>query len=268
MDIVLIYLARGVNDQAALRRFLDSYRKMPSGIGHRLIVAMKGYVGLDRRFSEDAALSIEAGAQLLILERDDRFDIGAYQEASGRIAAEYYCFLNSFSHILAPQWLKLLYNAVCAPGVGIAGATGSWQSPPSSEFRRLRSNFGLRHGVRGLIQIAHFPLFPNPHIRTNGFIMSRDQLGSIVFPRRWHKKAMWQFESGRHGLTTQVRNEGLRAVMVTGSGIFDPMQWPQAKGYLSDNQQKLLIADNQTDHYAQANEDERRWLRQTAWGKA
>src|SRR5438309_3733454 len=55
-------------------------------------------------------------------------DLAAYAHAASRLQGERVCFLNSHSVILAPDWLASLAAGLEQPEVGLAGATGSWQS--------------------------------------------------------------------------------------------------------------------------------------------
>ena len=261
-----MHLARACNGSPLLARFLDSYNAMPAGASHRLVVALKGYDHKPEQLAEDTSLAMAAGGEVLMLSRDDRFDIGAYQEAWQRIDALRYCFLNSYSRILAPGWLAMLDQALARPGVGVAGATGSWQSPPSSELQKFRLGHGNTHALRALLRLRHFASFPNPHVRTNAFILKRDTLQKIRFPSRWTKLDMWRFECGRNGLTAQIRGHGLTALVVTCSGAFEEARWPQSGGYMSSEQEALLVADNQTDLFQNSHGDERHFLQRQVWG--
>ena len=74
------------------------------------------------------------------------------------------CFLNSHATVLAAGCEALL--GALGPGVGVAGATGSYEAPRT--INPLRSR--------------RWPRFPNPHIRTNGFILERSLMQSLRWP--------------------------------------------------------------------------------------
>ena len=59
---------------------------------------------------------------------DEGFDLTAYTKAARRLDCSRVCFLNSHSRILDSGWLGKLSSALTS-GVGIVGATGSWNSP-------------------------------------------------------------------------------------------------------------------------------------------
>jgi hypothetical protein len=64
-------------------------------------------------------------------------DLTAYAEAVKRLDHDRVCFLNSYSEILAPDWLAKLHHALDQPEVGLVGATGSWASVRSSVLNSL-----------------------------------------------------------------------------------------------------------------------------------
>jgi len=56
-------------------------------------------------------------------------------------------------------------------------------------------------------------------------------------------------------------------VVVDNEGIaYVPAEWPNSRTFWQSNQEKLLVADNQTERYAGASEEQRCALRTLAWG--
>jgi len=86
-----------------------------------------------------SALSAELdGIEHRLLDLDEPVqDLTAYAEAVKRLDHDRICFLNSYSAILAPDWLAKLQHALAQPGVGLVGATGSWASVRSSVLNSL-----------------------------------------------------------------------------------------------------------------------------------
>ena len=71
-----------------------------------------------------------------------------------------------------------------------------------------------------------FPSFPNPHIRTNGFMVRRDRLATFQPSQIKTKFDACAFESGVDSLTTQLRRAGLAAVVVASDGRgYDVPDW-------------------------------------------
>jgi hypothetical protein len=124
-EIAAVYLARRADGIAAFQSFARSYAAHPAGIEHDLIVIFKGYED-SRELAEAAAVFSPLRYTPLELP-DEGFDLGSYLNAARRLAHEYVCCLNTYSVILADGWLEKLHAQARIPGVGIAGATGSYE---------------------------------------------------------------------------------------------------------------------------------------------
>jgi hypothetical protein len=215
-------------------------------------------------------------------------DIPAYLEAARRVSCEYLCFLNSYSRPLADGWLAALHRHARRPGVGLVGASGSWEShytnvsghlPPAARFARHAAGSWMkrreRAGVRSYLAQrremravrADFHPFPNPHVRSNAFMLRRETLLRLRVGPIHTKMDALAFESGRRGLTRQVQAMGLEALVVGRDGTGYPREaWPRSGIFRMGEQENLLVADNRTDQYAQADPPTRAALRRAAWG--
>jgi hypothetical protein len=228
-------------------------------------------------------------------------DLAAYREAAERIAASRYCFLNSYSVILADKWLRALELALAAPGVGLVGATGSWGSvrsynrfmlgfrgPYARVFsdrratnaalaaatpdRDVPSHTGRKHEpvrfLSALLEQSYgFASFPAPHVRTNGFMIAREVLTRIKVPYPRRKADAYRLESGRKSITAQVRQLELAARVVARDGqAYDVDDWARSHTFWQGRQENLLIADNQTRDYEDAEGARREALSRYAWG--
>jgi hypothetical protein len=132
--IAIAHLVWGPLGPAPLRRFLASYRQFPAGEAHELVVLFNG-VGEGRRPELEAELE---GIEHRVLVLDPPVqDIAAYAYAAKRLQHERICFLNSYSVLLAPDWLAKLSTALDQPRVGLVGATGSWASMRSAVLNAL-----------------------------------------------------------------------------------------------------------------------------------
>ncbi len=287
-DIVVFYLARGIDGGlASASRFFESYAQHPAGIPHRLVVITKGWdgmVGLDRIQNWSRKL----GGSVLMVQ-DDGFDLGAFSTATELISAGYCCFLNTHSQILESDWLLNLTRALSRSDIGIVGATGSYgtfATPPALQWAMLRERkamlglpaFLLRACYLALFKLPRtylrysrqWPAFPNPHIRTNAFMLRHSDfrafLGTLPFPST--KEHVWSMESGRQGLTRFLQRQGLGALLVGKDGaLFEPDEWPASGTFRTPHQPNLLVADNQTRSYGQADHGTQRLLELAAWGK-
>jgi hypothetical protein len=285
-----------------VQRFAKSYCAHPAGTEHTLAVIYNGFDGAgDPRLHACRAALEGCPHEPLVLEQPVQ-DITAYHLAAERLPGSTLCFLNSFSRLLADDWLALLSAGHAATGVGLAGATGSWASPltqlryelglggkyavaQGDRTRALARMRELNEASQGASATEHvavrklrtarlmarrilvFPPFPNHHVRTNGFIVDRDVLLQMRVGAMRDKLSAWGFEGGRRGLTRQIEALGLRAVVVGRDGrAYERGEWPHSHTLWQGDQENLLIADNQTDAYQQGDAELRAVLSAFAWG--
>ena len=322
---------------AGLDRFAHSYRKFSAGLPHDLIVIRKGEA---RKAGARRAIGLLfEGTDVQYIDIDDRgFDIQAYLKAAAILPHEFVCFLNSHSIVTSQDWLRKLHAPLLDSGVGLVGATASFESitdtidvnssviwlanrdelPIDAELielfrdqleanapgwlaaaQRCLENAGTEVGARGLgidqdgsvldldreVDCARFwssvtkpggPLhglgnfrrFPNPHIRTNGFIVRRSLLLSLGFQLANSKIVCNQFESGPGGLPDKLAERGLRSVLVGADGAaFDVSEWPRSGTFRLGDQHNVLIRDNRVDEFEKFTPGHRERLVQQTWGE-
>src|SRR5258708_20407386 len=133
--MAVVHLGWGPLGPAPLQRFLDSYRRHPPGVEHELVLLLNG-TDADGR---DALEQVSAGTphRTVALERPGQ-DLDAYVQAATLLGHDRLCFLNSYSEVLADDWLAKLSTALDQRDIGIAGATGSWTSAFSTLLDALR----------------------------------------------------------------------------------------------------------------------------------
>lgn len=301
-DTGVVFLYRFAEGEAPVRRFLASYGRHPAGLAHDLHVVLKGFPTKDA-FASACALFRTFAANVIDVD-DGGYDIGSYLAAARAVANRQLIFLNTFSEILADNWLTFFDRALAMPCVGLVGATGSWQSATSgyearffNMLRRLNvmrrdtgdigrlvpvptAATGITEGRRStrpvwrkLLRATLYPhrlyqfgRHPNPHIRTNAFMIQRDVFLSLRPGKFRSKMDAYKFESGRHSLTRQIMTRGLRPIVVDRYGrVYNIQEWKSSSTFWIDFQDNLLIADNQTTDYTAGDLDRRRILRNYAW---
>ena len=265
-QLAVVFLARGGDGLAATEAFLESYRKYISGVRHSLVVLTKGW---NRDAEQSTVIRWTHALQGSLIELpDDGFDFGAYFRAMPMLREEWICILNTHSRIRADNWLKLLYDAARRPGVGAAGATGSWESA----WRNVR-NFDRHTGVLHFARFAYngicYPPFPNPHLRSNALLTRRRLFMEFASGKSipQHKRDAQRLESGRRGLSSFVRSRGLELVVCgADGGVFSERQWSNSGTFRIANHPNLLVEDNQTRAFDRAPPAVRQALRDAAWG--
>jgi hypothetical protein len=327
-DSAVFYLARHAEGLPPLRCFVESYKEHAAGIAHQFIVIFKGFERASDLDAARAEFSELPHTELHI--NDDQFDIGAYLYAAANVEADYVCFLNTHTQILASSWLLHLRSAIGDPSVGLAGAFASFESLYNSlaltckavwlagiervpfderladcyrfilkihapkflrnqwEWRDLirKSRRQLRRSKQQDIEekwraywdtvyrpgghygfLDKFPRFPNPHLRSNGFIIERGALLNWFPQIQATKHAAFAFESGNDSLSAQVIRSGKRLALVGRNGeIYDESTWTASNTFRLGTQSNLMFSDNQTRAFDRLSEDERNTHVMMSWG--
>ncbi len=314
-QIGVFYLCRFAEGERPVRRFVDSYRAHPAGLEHDLHVIFKGFSSTT---SLGAAQALFTDLPFHSIELEDKgYDIASYFAAAALVTNPRLIFFNTFAELLADDWLKKFADALDQPGVGLVGATGSWQSPRSLYVARVKRGLNwVRHPLDYLNYLGrlraeplagngdrspprsgtagdatsvharqmlrrlsgsvydllrfdhylHYVPYPNPHVRTNAFMIERDRFLALRASSFRTKFGVYKFESGRQSLTQQVLKQGLRPVVVDRYGrIYEMADWKLSSTYWIDQQANLIVADNRTRDYAEGSRQFRARLQAHAW---
>ena len=275
-EVGLVHLVREKNGLAPFREFIQSYRDHDAGMGHDLLLIFKGFDA--PVISEPFANHLQGVDYTSHFVPDRGLDIGPYFAVAKALHYLDFCFLNSFSLILADGWLAKMYEHIRKEDVGIVGATGSWESIYSTQLwrnrtrlepyspRRLAGTALMHLQTQTTCRKRYFAPFPNPHLRTNAFMISRDTMLRLnVGPIR-SKFDACRFESGRHGMTQQVLAMGLQPLVVGRDGnAYGIEAWPDSCTFRSGEQVNLLVADKQTRYYARQDAAAKRSLSACTW---
>jgi hypothetical protein len=251
--LCVLYLAWAPLGPEPVERFVDSYLSHPAQAPHTLLIGLKGFTADQDRSPWLTALGRVEHQPLELAA--DVLDLGSYREAVQSTSASHYCFVNTETVVMADGWLGHLEHNLLAPGVGIVGATGSFETPNRLRPGPLRA---LRPG---------YPSFPNPAVRTNGFALERELLLSLRWPITRTKLDAVALECGERGITRQLLRRGLQALVVGRDGRgYPPQQWRASSTFRSGEQANLMLADKRTRHYDGAARPTRRMLEWLAWG--
>lgn len=268
----LVWVPLGIEP---LKNFLQSYSTYRAGMDHDLLIIFNGFNSEQDLLEYKNLLSGYQYKSLLLWKFN--LDIESYFAASKKLAYKYFCFLNSYSRILDHEWLLKMYSLISRQDVGLVGATGSWESLYTNfinGFNVIEDEVFLRRMVKRckqnfkMMKKKHrFDPFPNYHIRTNGFMISREVMRKIHIGFIFRKTDAYKFENGKNGLTKQILNMGLKALVIGRDGKgYEKEEWYKAETFRQGNQSDLLIADNQTTIYSIADSETKRILSQRTWG--
>ena len=291
----VVHLVRRANGIAPFEAFMASYERCPAELEHDLVLLLKGFgatAELDP-YLERAAAARPARVEVC----DVGLDLTAYLAAASVLEHERVCFLNSFSEILVPGWLRMLDAALADRTAGAAGATGSWAShlsynlyqlgvpdPYARAFAGRRAARVAMHEISGtpqprpapywlytLVQTARHARatrrFPVAHMRTNAFLVDRARLLGLGLGSIRTKWDAYRVESGPRSITARLQAAGTPPVVVDARGVARaPEDWHRGDVFCQALQEDLLVADNQTRAYAAATPGQRAVLSAFAWG--
>ena len=115
-------------------------------------------------------------------------------------------------------------------------------------------------------QVTKIAKFPNPHLRTNGFMISRNFF--LEFQSMGNSKMdCMMFESGPDGLSSRVRNKGMEIILVGANGIGYPVaDWVKSGTFRLDDHRNLMASDNQVAAFEKLTGLERKDLIRMTWG--
>jgi hypothetical protein len=225
-EVAVFYLLRNGNPERLFAIFLRSLRRYCAGMPYRAVLIQKGFApGFIHPLTKSWPTPDGCAPEIVDVS-DEGFDLSAYRKAARVIDVPRLLFFNSYSHLLASDWLAKLYSAAESLGSGaVVGATGSWES--------IGENTG----------------FPNVSIRTNAFLIERARFLSFAHPLDT-KRDCNLFEAGPDSMTKNIITSGSRVAIVDRDGrVIGPDDWPESGTFRSGNQERLLVADNRTMDY-------------------
>ena len=272
--VFLMWLPYGIE---YLERFANSYLSYAAGYKHKLVILFNG-TALVNNYQPFLQLARERFTDFEIMELDKGQDIDAYFFAASKLSEEYILFLNTFSEFRNANWLRF-YHDNFQNDVGVVGATGSYQSLLTTTLKentwRWQKRKGLKQNIRKYKLLLKTNItrrfllhpFPNPHIRTNAFMVERSQFSKIKHPKMKTKFDAYLFENGRQSLTNQLIRAGKRPLVIDKNGKgYDISHWKESRTFWIAEQENLLISDNQTALYHNADSSYRKILSNNAWG--
>lgn len=246
-SVAVIYIARGQSEveKEAIAEFAESYRRHESGQIHNLHVIFKGF---ENQTDLDSAMNLFSNIKHQEhFYADKGFDITAYINVANKITEQYVFFLNTHSRIEVNNWLRLVTSKFAVGQVGLIGCTSSYNYLNFSKYPT--------------------PEFPNPHIRTNAFLIERSLFLKITAQVKIRdKEDAWNFESGLNSMTRKIAQMNLRVIVVNKFGrSFTVEKWQSSGTFLSGAKNASIISDNHTRHYDEAPKIEKLKLEFSAW---
>lgn len=275
--IHLVWLPYGIEH---FKKFVNSYVDHAASYPHELIIAFNGtaFHHLDEPANYIEYLKTKNVSSYKTIYFDGGQDIEIYRKAAKQLRTEYVLFLNSYSEILADNWL-LKYVQNFDKSVGLIAATASLQSYYSSVFQKNTRTWETKKGL--IYNFTKFKLFfkayfywrflfkpfPNPHTRSNAFLVRRKEFLAMRTGAITSKFRAYLFENGRQSLTNYYLKLGMKVLVVDKNGnTFEPGKWKLSLTFWISKQENLLVSDNQAKLYNEADTAEKISMTKLAWG--
>lgn len=269
-----------------LENFLNSYKKNKSGINHELIIVFNGF-----KFEEELNPFLEllkySSIKLKIEKTNSKYDIDVYYFIANKYNDySYFLFLNTYSIILAENWLFYYYKNIIIENVGCVSATGAWGDfNHVIDYKKSLSEilkFKIKLNILKKIIYFRYNFYPSVgiHLRTNAFMINRNVFLTIQRPNvkplllrflfRLNNKKIrsFCFEHGINNFSNQLLKRGYKIKLVNKFGLgIDIENWADSNIFWNGEQENLLIQDNQTSKYQNSCKEEQTKLKFAAWGE-
>lgn len=253
-ETTVVHLVWAPSGAEYLRQFLNAYSANDPGAENRLILLYNGFETPEQHAEFDVVARAIEHTKFVMAK--PTLDLDAYREVVRAFPSRQYLFANSYARPQVSGWLELLLRHARQPDVGMVAPSGSWESMDSMSPLITRP-----------LRLAQFKAFPNPHLRT-GVFMARDDVIERLnwFPVKTKVDA-WKLENGRRGFSQQVLKMGLKLIVAGADGVgYEWRDWPTSNTFRSGEQENLIIADNRTDNWRDADAAGRSNLARLAWG--
>jgi hypothetical protein len=244
--VAIVYIARVTNEEEIelVDKFIKSLARYEVGANYKLYICFKDIkmknLKIIRRILKETTYNE-------IFLPSGGYDIGSYSIIAKQISENKVIFFNTSTEVKKNNWLaKMMMNI--NKKYFIIGGSGSFET------------------LSPVIQ--NHPIFPNPHIRTNGFLIDREFFLNITKEIEIkNKEEAWNIESGRNSLSAKIFKIDGQVCVVDKFGIgYDFERWPVSKTFRSSNQKNILFSDNRVREYANSESNYKNLLYLNTWG--
>ena len=265
-NIIVAYMTSKYSSLDDLKNFLANYKKYKSGSNHKLVVCFKNLDSkeIDLRKNILNKISYE---QFIDKEKSNDYEWGTLK----RLCEIYYnkeiFWLNDYSYPIRDNWLKIIldkYN-----NNKVIGCSSSFSSHYANSFYREKSDNIIIYLLKIIVYFFLFPNFPNPHIRTTGFLIN-----SIIFLNYINKKKKVRnkldaliIESGYRGLSNYlIKNNYEVKIVNSHSKSYDLRSSYKSETFAFKDKNLALISDNQMRIYLNLDKKLKKKKRLQVWG--
>ena len=168
----------------------------------------------------------------------------------------------------APLWMsrrgsisRQIIRELARPVLGRPIDTPEMKEEFEEHWKTLTKLNGAFHAFKD------FRPFPNPHLRSNAFMIRRQLLLDFAFELDNTKEAANRFESGPEGLPMRIAERDLKSILVGADGSnYDVNQWPKSRTFRLGDQSNTLVIDNHVRRFAKMSKWDKILHARITWG--
>ena len=264
--IIVIYLISVYDKKENLTNFIKYYKRFNSGAKHKLLICFKNFKKEDPIF-KNPSLKLIKYIKYIDNNNFNDYDWGSYRRIAKIYNENIIFFMNCHSYPLVKNWLKFFVNHY-KPKT-LLGPCGSYESMVKNPINSINEKNYFKSILYSISNFVDFPLFPNPHIRSNCFMLSAKDLLSLKATNkyRFKKKSTWIDESGRNGMTNQLLKKNFSIFIINHDNKkFDIGDFKKSETYAYKEQSKLIISDKFTRQYQHSNKIKKNIIKKNIWG--
>tara|TARA_Y100000389_G_scaffold149396_1_gene148747 strand:- start:2000 stop:2815 length:816 start_codon:yes stop_codon:yes gene_type:complete len=264
--ILVCYLFTKFDSIEDFKNFIKNYNSFKIGQEHSLMICCK----LLDEVKKNSIINVLKDSNIKFelfydpsLNND--FDFGSYYRVAQIHSNSLIFYLNASSKPITNNWLRILTNEY--EENSLLGTTASFESHSSNI--KLKKNYKIFSFIyKRLMNLIFFKPFPNPHIRTTGFLLyAKDFIDFYNNKKCQNKHDAWKLESGRDSLTNFFLKKKFPVKLINSDGnSFKIDNWINSNTYCYLEKSKLIISDKHTRKYEVLNNSEKKLYQKNVWG--
>lgn len=262
--IIIAYLSSGFVSTKSLKTFLVNYKKNKPGYPHELVICFKLLDEFERKKREKL---IKNNKIFYDKVNTNDHEWGTLKRLCELNKNKIIFWMNDHSYPVERNWLKKIMKHYKKNA--LFGTSGSYSSHFSNSFYRNKNDNYLVALMKIVFFLFSVPKFPNPHIRTTGFLINSNEF--IEFMKfKWIRIKLQSFliESGYNSLTNFFRKKNYSVFIINKNGQkYDLENMRESCTFAYKNQNKFLISDNQIRSYLKLSNKQKIKRSKHVWGR-
>ena len=263
--LIVAYLCSRYVSINSLDNFITNYRKFDAEYDHRLIICFKNLTSEEIKVRKKKLLNIECD-YFIDYEKKNDFEWGTLK----RLCREYdndIFWLHDHSYPTVKGWLRKV--AEIFDEKTIVGCSSSFSSHYSNAFYRKKEDTYIQTVLKIIHYFFLFPKFPNPHLRTTGFLINASEFLKFIKDKKIdYKIDSFKIESGYNSLTNFFLKKNFKIKIVNKErNNFDLEKSKMSETFAFKEKNLNLISDNQTREFENYDEFKKNKKRIQVWGK-